>query len=223
MVEYGETPTYTNPTKPNDKFGGYTFIGWDLDGDGEKDVDKIENVKSDIDAVAVYGCNHVHAEDPDADDSAWILDSTDKATCTASGMKHYKCSYEGCDGTKDVVIPARHHNMTEWKIDKAPTCTETGLKSRHCTNTETAEYEACGYKEENVIIPATGHHDADGDYKCDDCGADLGHCSSCICHKGNVLSKVIRRVCTLLTKIFRTEIKCCKCMEWYGDEISSIS
>ena len=221
-LTHGSTPEYTNPTKPNDKFGGYTFIGWDLNGDDVKDVDKIENVKSDIDAVAVYGCNHVHADDPDADDSAWTLVSTDKATCTANGTKHYKCSYPGCKETKDVEIVARGHNMTAWNIDKAPTCTETGRRSCFCQNGETDEYKKCNHKV-SEIIPATGHHDADGDYKCDDCGADLGHCSSCICHKGNVLSKVIRRVCTLLSKIFRTEIKCCKCMEWYGDEISSTS
>ena len=221
-LTHGSTPEYTNPTQPNDKFGGYTFIGWDLNGDGVKDVDKIENVKSDIDAVAVYECNHVHADDPDADDSAWTLVSTDKATCTASGAKHYKCSYPGCAETTDKEIPARGHNMTAWNIDKAPTCTETGRRSCFCQNGETDEYKKCNHKV-SEIIPATGHHDADGDYKCDDCGADLGHCSSCICHKGNVLSKVIRRVCTLLSKIFRTEIKCCKCMEWYGDEISSIS
>ena len=227
-VKHGETPKYTNPTKDNDKFGGYTFIGWDIavDGkfDGKVDAKEIKDVTCDIDAVAVYECNHTHAEDPDDGENSWVLASTVKATCTKSGVKHYVCSYEGCNETKDVVIPARGHDMSDWHVDKAPTCTETGLKSRYCKHTEaTAEYEACDYKETNIVIPATGHHDSDGDYKCDDCGANLGHCSSCVCHKGNVLSKVIRRVCTILSRVFHTEIKCCKDMEWYKDEISSIS
>lgn len=261
-VKHGETPKYTNPTKDNDKFGGYTFIGWDLDGDGVKDVDRIENVTCDINAVAVYECNHTHAEDPDSGENSWVLDSIEKATCTKDGVKHYKCSYPECKETKDVVIKARGHHFGDWKVTVAPTCTKDGTKVRYCTNAATDEYEACTHSESAVVaklghaygewvtivvptctekgkaervcandhnhkeykdIDATGHHDSDEDYKCDDCGADLGHCSSCVCHKGNVLSKVIRKVCTILSKVFRTEIKCCKCMEWYGDEISSIS
>ena len=225
-VKHGYAPEYTNPTKPNDLYGGYTFIGWDTNKDGAMDAENIANVTKDIEAVAVYKCNHVHKEDPTkpGDDNAWELTGIEKATCTTSGTKHYVCTYPGCGEKKDVTIPARGHNMTEWHIDKAPTCTETGLKSRHCQNTvATDEYEACSYAENGVVIPATGHHDSDGDYKCDDCGADLGHCSSCICHKGNVLSKVIRKICTILSKTFHTKIKCCKCMKWYGDEISSIS
>ena len=226
MVKYGEAPKYTNPTKPVDANGAYDFAGWDTDGDKKVDVKTIENVTEDITATALYDYNHRHDSDPSDPSSVWELDKTVKANCTKDGMKYYVCKHCGKE-TKNVVIPARGHKWTAegegWIIVKAPTCTETGLKSRYCCNKETDEYEACNHKEENVIVPATGHHDADGDYKCDDCGADLGHCSSCICHKGNVLSKVIRRICTLLSKIFHTEIKCCKCMEWYGDEISSIS
>ena len=224
-VKHGYAPEYTNPTKDNDLYGGYTFIGWDTDKDGIKDAAEIKNVTKDIEAVAVYNCNHVHKDDPTkpGDDNAWKLKSTVKATCTTVGTKHYVCTYPGCGETKDVTIPVRGHNMTEWHIDKAPTCTETGRRSCYCQNTaETDEYKACGHRVSETI-PAKGHTDSDGDYKCDDCGADLGHCSSCICHKGNILSKIIRKICTILSKTFHTKIKCCKCMEWYGDKISSIS
>ncbi|MBO5184341.1 MAG: InlB B-repeat-containing protein, partial [Clostridia bacterium] len=137
MVEHGKAPVYTNPSKETDKFGGYTFKGWDVGGD--KIVEKIENVTAPVTATAVYECNHVHAEDPTADGTAWLLDYTEKATCTETGTRHYKCSYPGCTETKDWVIKARNHNMTEWHIDKAPTCTETGLRSCYCQNTKATE------------------------------------------------------------------------------------
>ncbi len=270
-VKHGEAPKYTNPTKPTDRFGGYTFIGWDTDKDGVMDAYEIKNVTKDIEAVAVYNCNHVHKEDPTkpGDDNAWELESTVKATCTTAGTKHYVCTYPGCGATKDVTIHARGHNYGDWSAVTKATCTKNGEKIHYCLNAETDDYAACNHSEKAVIekrahvygewitvtpatctedgkkvhyctlkedafysacnhsetgvIPATGHHDSDGDYKCDDCGADLGHCSSCICHKGNVLSKVIRKICTILSKTFHTKIKCCKCMKWYGDEISSIS
>ena len=222
-VKHGSTPDIKTPVKPADKNGAYEFIGYDTNNDGTADVMVIENVTAPVTAKALYKYNHRHDTDPDENPDIWELVKTDKATCTANGLKHYVCRH-GDGQTTTKVIPARKHNMTDWHIDKAPTCTETGLKSRHCQNTvATDEYEACSFAENGVVIPATGHHDSDGDYKCDDCGADLGHCSSCICHKGNVLSKVIRKICTILSKTFHTKIKCCKCMKWYGDEISSIS
>ena len=225
-VKHGEAPVYETPTKPSDENGKYDFIGWDTNGDGEVDVTNIENVTAPVTATAVYKYNHEHTSDPADPDSVWELDeskTTKKATCTEPGMKYYVCKHCG-EVTKEVVIPARTHNLTEWHIDKAPTCTETGLKSRYCQNTEaTEDYEACNHKEENVVVPATGHHDSDGDYICDDCGFDLGHCSKCICHKNNILSKILRYTCTLLTKIFHKPIKCCKCMDWYNGNISSIS
>ena len=262
VLEHGQTPTYTNPSKPTDKFGGYTFIGWDLDGDGVKDVDAIANVKNDINATAVYTCNHTHAEDPTGTNTAWVLASTDKATCTETGTRHYKCSYPGCTETKDWTIPARNHKMGEYTVTLAPTCTNDGSKIHYCENAETDDYAKCNHSATAVVpklghaygewktivaptctekgkaervcandpshkeykdVPATGHHDSDEDYVCDDCGLDLGHCSKCICHKGNILSKVLRYICTLLTKTFHKPIKCCKDMDWYGDKISSIS
>ena len=262
VLAHGATPEYTNPTKPTDKFGGYTFKGWDLNGDGNVDVTAIANVTGDINAKAVYECNHVHAEDPTKDNTSWVLASTDKATCTENGTRHYECSYPGCTETKDWTIVARGHEMGEYTVTLAPTCTKDGSQIRYCVNAETDDYAKCDHSETAVVpklghaygewktvveptctekgkaervcandpshkeykdVDATGHHDSDGDYVCDDCGADLGHCSKCICHKGNILSKVLRYICTLLTKTFHKPIKCCSDMEWYGDKISSIS
>ena len=224
LVKHGKSPSYVDPAKPADANGVYKLVGWDTNKDGKADITgRIENVKKAITGVAVFEYDHRHDGNPDDPDGVWELypDLTKKADCTHAGSKTYGCKH--CGITKVVAIPARGHNMTDWHIDKAPTCTETGRRSCYCQNTaETDEYKACGHRVSETI-PAKGHTDSDGDYKCDDCGKDLGHCDKCVCHKGNVLSKVIRKVCTLLSKIFHTKIKCCKCMEWYGDEISSIS
>ena len=225
-VKHGYAPKLPRPEREADANGNYRFIGYDTNNDKVADVMVIENVTAPVTAKALYDYNHHHNIDPDENPDIWELVKTDKATCERDGLKHYVCRH-GDGQTTTKVIYARGHKWTAegegWIVVKAPTCTETGLKSRFCCNEENAEYKACNYKEENVVIAATGHHDADGDYKCDDCGADLGHCSKCICHKGNVLSKVIRKICTILSKTFHTKIKCCKCMKWYGDEISSIS
>lgn len=50
------------------------------------------------------------------------------------------------------------------EVTKAPTCTETGLKTTTCT--------VCGHVVEGVEVPVADHVDANGDFKCDaGCGA----------------------------------------------------
>ena len=62
------------------------------------------------------------------------------------------------DGTTDVIeekLPieiVEHKFSTEWIVDKAPTCTEEGIESRHCLD---AGYE--DLKIDERVIPALGH------------------------------------------------------------------
>lgn len=50
------------------------------------------------------------------------------------------------------------------EVTKAPTCTETGLKTTTCT--------VCGHVVEGVEVPVADHKDENGDFKCDaGCGA----------------------------------------------------
>lgn len=269
-MPYGSTPEYTEPETYRTEDGGiYEFIGWDIavDGefDGKVDAKKIENVKSDIYADAVFVNVHDHNSNPGDEYSCWELAGIVKATCTEDGAYKYICGrcHEGV--TKEVKIPSRGgHTMSPW-IDVIPaTCTESGTKVSKCINIiETDLYKACDHTEVGEIAPlghdfgewvtvleptcsekgkaervckndashkeykdleATGKHvDGDGDRQCDHCGKEFGHCSGCICHKGNVLSYVMRYLCTFLSRMFHTELKCCECMEWYKDEISSIS
>ncbi len=90
---------------------------------------------------------------------------TKKATCTEAGEKTYTCTV--CCATKSETIPATGHDY-QVVGRKDATCDEDGYTGDEvCKN--------CGdVKSTGSVIPAKGHHDANGDGKCDDCGKDIG-------------------------------------------------
>lgn len=51
------------------------------------------------------------------------------------------------------------------EVTKAPTCTETGLKTTTCT--------VCGHVVEGVEVPVADHKDENGDFKCDACSTKM--------------------------------------------------
>lgn len=71
-------------------------------------------------------------------------------TCTENGERTFTCTV--CQETKTEVaedLPAIGHNWSDWEVKDA-TCTEDGLKTRHCQN------DGCN-EVESEVIPATGH------------------------------------------------------------------
>ena len=71
-------------------------------------------------------------------------------TCTEAGERTFTCTV--CQETKTEVaedLPAIGHNWSDWEVKDA-TCTEDGLKTRHCQN------DGCN-EVESEVIPATGH------------------------------------------------------------------
>ena len=55
-------------------------------------------------------------------------------TCTENGERTFTCT--DCQETKTEVaedLPAIGHNWSDWEVKDA-TCTEDGLKTRHCQN-----------------------------------------------------------------------------------------
>ena len=71
-------------------------------------------------------------------------------TCTEAGERTFTCTV--CQETKTEVaedLPAIGHNWSDWEVKDA-TCTEDGLKTRHCQNDGCKEVES-------EVIPATGH------------------------------------------------------------------
>lgn len=76
------------------------------------------------------------------------------ATCTEDGYKEVGtcevCGVHYSYKDDENVIPALGHDYeAEFTVDKAATCTESGVKSRHCTR--------CDARTDEQTIPAVGH------------------------------------------------------------------
>ena len=91
--------------------------------------------------------------------------SNNDATCTEDGTKTGTCVCGEKNTIADEGSALGHKEETV--VGKAPTCTETGL-------TDGKKCSVCGVTTvEQNEIPANGHEDDDGDYKCDVCEANL--------------------------------------------------
>lgn len=92
-------------------------------------------------------------------------------TCVDNGYNHYLCKV--CGATKDEVIDAIGHDISENKIVVEPTCVDSGYTSGYCAN--------CG-NDVLVEYPALGHIEGDICYSNEYCGEQrLGYipCERC--------------------------------------------
>lgn len=141
--------------------GEMPILGADEDGNTlYATLDKYQLQKDDVIRLYFVACpsesgNHVW-------DNGTV---TKAAACTEDGVLTYTCTV--CGASKTEVIPAAGHD-TELRGVKSATCTEDGftgdLVCKSCGNVVTP----------GEVIPAAGHTDADGDGKCDACGAEVG-------------------------------------------------
>ena len=96
-------------------------------------------------------CGDVKKEVLPKADHTWNEGEVSKQpTCTEAGERTFTCTV--CQETKTEVaedLPAIGHNWSDWEVKDA-TCTEDGLKTRHCQNDGCKEVES-------EVIPATGH------------------------------------------------------------------
>lgn len=96
-------------------------------------------------------CGDVKKEILPKVDHTWNEGEVSKQpTCTENGERTFTCTI--CQETKTEVaedLPAIGHNWSDWEVKDA-TCTEDGLKTRHCQN------DGCN-EVESEVIPATGH------------------------------------------------------------------
>lgn len=96
-------------------------------------------------------CGDVKKEVLPKADHTWNEGEVSKQpTCTENGERTFTCTV--CQETKTEVaedLPAIGHNWSDWEVKDA-TCTEDGLKTRHCQNDGCKEVES-------EVIPATGH------------------------------------------------------------------
>ncbi len=84
-----------------------------------------------------------------------------EATCTETGTKTTTCSR--CDYNVTETLSKKAHSYGAWTVATAAGCESDGVEIRKCD---------CGATESRDI-PATGHKDADGNYVCDSCSAEL--------------------------------------------------
>lgn len=96
-------------------------------------------------------CGDVKKEVLPKVDHTWNEGEVSKQpTCTENGERTFACTVCGTSKTEVAEdLPAIGHNWSDWEVKDA-TCTEDGLKTRHCQNDGCKEVES-------EVIPATGH------------------------------------------------------------------
>lgn len=71
-------------------------------------------------------------------------------TCENKGVIRYKCTTDGCNGTKEAELPATGHKWNKGTVTKQATCTENGMIVKHCINRECSA-------ETTETTPSLGH------------------------------------------------------------------
>ena len=100
------------------------------------------------------------------------------ATCTEPAVYYYSCAVCGAvEGSASHTFTsgnANGHSYSAWVTDQDATCTAAGKQHRTCAS--------CGRTETREIAKLS-HTDANGDYKCDVCSADMTPADLCpYCH-----------------------------------------
>ena len=103
------------------------------------------------------------------------------ATCTTEGVKaHSKCAcgklyIDGVEVTAaDLVIPKAAHEMGEFAVTMAPTCTEKGVETSECANcdyTESREVAAKGHEMGEFTVTTAP--------TCTEKGVETSACANC--------------------------------------------
>lgn len=95
--------------------------------------------KNDNNHIESFNCNF----------GDWII-ITNPGEFTDGLKKRICCD---CNYVEELVIPCLHeHIYSNVTVDKEPSCTDSGLKSRHCTINNCADFI------DQTIIPKTGHN-----------------------------------------------------------------
>ena len=133
------------------------------------------------------GCGHVFASgevvSQDTVPHAWDDGAvTLKPTCSTTGTVLYRCTVKSCGATKEEELKKDPDAHVYRVTVTEPTCTEGGCTTYACT--------LCRYGYAADETDPLGHEDANGDGRCDRCGAALSMPeSNCVCgqyHTGPV-------------------------------------
>ena len=126
------------------------------------------------------------------------------ATCTSAEIREYTC----VECFEKVRLPYGEIEPHVWLEQNAEvaTCEKDGHNEYYRCVRCLTEYG-------KVVYPATGHHDGDGNGKCDRCNAAFyegeggqGTCS-CMCHKTGFMG-FIYKIVRFFWKLFKTNPSC---------------
>ena len=150
-------------------------------------------------------------------DHSYTSKVTTAATCTASGIKTYTCSYCGHQYTE--TIPAGNHSYSS-KVT-APTCTEKGYTTYTCNTCgdtyKADETAALGHSYSSVVTKPTCSAGGYTTYTCSICGNSYtGNYTDALGH--NYKSTVIDPTCT--TGGYTT-YRCSTCGDTYQSNITA--
>ncbi|MGN0446983.1 MAG: hypothetical protein ACI4GC_00375 [Acutalibacteraceae bacterium] len=161
-------------------------------------------------------------------ENAWKVEK--KATCQEGEMRTYSCVVCGNTKTEEYVGDGEGAALGHiWKkqLSKVPLCEKDGytahIKCVRCEVILGTEADTSGTPVpegyEYQVIKALGHHDNDGDDKCDRCSAYLGpqpgkkDCD-CMCH-GSAFEQFLYKIVRIFWKIFKTNQECtCGDLHW---------
>lgn len=96
--------------------------------------------------VAIRGAAASNAVRPVHADCEWITTEKKDATCEEAGLLKETCKIHG--ETRETVLPAPGHDLSEWRITAAADCETDGQRERGCSR--------CDFKETEKIS-ASGH------------------------------------------------------------------
>lgn len=157
--------------------------------------------------------------------------SDGKATCITEGKLIAKC--DNCDATDSVLEKGGHKFSEAFTIDVDPSCTNEGVKSRHCLYcTEVADTTPIGklaHTYSTIVIDPTctqnGHiaytcvcgnnytetipakgHNLNGS-TCIDCEYDKTEACTCNCHKTGIMG-IIWKIINIFNKLLKRNLVC---------------
>lgn len=169
-----------------------------------------------------YGVGNVKGATENCTFGEWIVipgTITVGDPCYSSHGEYRMCT--ACKYRETRSVSETKHNAGEAQIENLieADCEHDGSYDEvyYCVNAHMPSGIVCGEElsRETIIIPATGHTDADNDGICDTCGKDLGHgqpsepSCDCICHKTGFVG-FIYKIVRVFWKLFRIN-KTCSC------------
>ena len=83
-------------------------------------------------------CNKWYEMPAPPTDHFWVIDNRVFATCTTSGYTRFICDDCGTEGDT-VTMSALGHKFGAWFTTTQPTCMETGIQKRECTQCSVTE------------------------------------------------------------------------------------